>query len=171
MSARTYELDTLKIIHTVRDELTGGAKSLVDGSVLAIIAQPDGETFNGNAEVIDAAAGQIGLTFQPGTFDPTTYPYQIRVTDSVGDVQTVVDTSITASRSLRLFVPEIIVTPAFWGSQLTSALFYSTLPLGLAATADDGYFFVATQDGTLIELWRRVDGEAVAVRMEIEVDP
>ena len=168
MSARTYELDTLKIIHNISDELTGGAKSLVDGSVLAIIAQPDGETFNGSAEIIDAAAGQIGLTFQPGTFEPQTYPYQIRVTDAMGDVQTVVDTSITASRSLRLFSPDETITPAAWAALLgtdPAPTFYETVTAGMTASDEGDYFFVANNTAAGHELWRKVDGLAAAVRL------
>lgn len=164
-----YEADTLKILHTITDQVTGGAKSLTGATVLAIIDPPDGETFDGGATIVDAAAGQIAMEFQPDAFEAKTYPYQIRVTDSTGDVQTVVASSITAKRSLRLFSPDETITPAAWGALLSATpapTFYDTVGDGLAAAADGDYFFVANISAAGHELWRRVDGLPATVRLD-----
>lgn len=166
MSASTFELDTLSILHTITDSVTGGPKSLTGATVIAIIDQPDGDTFDGAAVIEDAAAGQISMEFNPGTFKPKTYPYQIRVTDVNGDVQTVVSSSITASRSLRLFSPDETITASAWATQLSSATtFYDTVTDGLAATTEGDYFFVSNNSAAGHELWRKVSGLAATVRI------
>lgn len=166
MSTSAFEADTIKILHTVPDEVTGSAKDLTGATVLAIIDQPDGETFDGGATVPDASAGQISLEFNPDTFDAKTYPYQIRVTDAVGDTQTVVASSITAKRSLRLFSPDETITASAWGNILIAATtFYATVDDGLAAVTEGDYFVVANISAAGHEIWRKVGGLAASIRI------
>lgn len=170
MSTSTYEADTVRILHKIPDEVTGGPKDMTGGSVIAIIARPEGETFNGNAIIEDALNGQISMEFTPDSFEAKTYAYQIRLTDSVGDVQTVVESSISAKRSLRLFAPAVVLTRSAWADALKALPgFYATTTAGLDATADTDYFGVATQDGTRVELWQNDAGTAAPVSMEVQI--
>lgn len=64
----------------------------------------------------------------------------------------------------------IVLFPAAYGDLLAAAtLFYSTVAVGLAESADGVYFFVSTGGGRALELWRRVAGVAIPVRVFIEV--
>ena len=64
----------------------------------------------------------------------------------------------------------IVLFPDTYGALLAGAtLFYSSVTLGLAASANDVYFFVSTGGGQALELWRKVAGVAIPVRVFIEV--
>jgi len=64
----------------------------------------------------------------------------------------------------------IIILPGAWADFLkAAAAFYSSVAAGMAVTANDGYFFVSTEGGLSIELWRRVANVATPVRLQITV--
>jgi hypothetical protein len=166
MSVNIFELDDVDIVIPVLDGATGQPKNLTGATVLAIISDENGEKFDGNAAVVDAQSGLIEMSFQPATFRPVTYQFQVRVTDNQNKTRTVVTDSITARRSFRLIGPILSRNAEFWGNELIAASqVYTTVTAGMNATSDQNYFFVKTQNGTKLEMWRNVDGLATPVSL------
>ena len=100
MSTNTFELDTLRLLLNVTDQVSGLPKDLTGASVVAVIKRPGSVAFDGNATIFDATGGKIKIEFAPETFTATRYLIQVRVTDAAGDTQTIYNSDITAARSL-----------------------------------------------------------------------
>ena len=63
----------------------------------------------------------------------------------------------------------IVLFPDTYGDLIASVLFYSTVTIGRSSSANNVYFGVTTGGGRAFELWRKVAGVAIPVRVFIEV--
>ena len=63
----------------------------------------------------------------------------------------------------------IVLFPDAYGAIIITTLFYSTVTIGRGASENGVYFGVSTGGGRAFELWRRVAGVAIPVRVVIEV--
>jgi hypothetical protein len=97
----TYEADTLSIRIPVTKEGSGQPLDLT-GADIKVIAQRSGRpSIQGSVWVEEPESGVLIASFQPETFTPANYVFQCRITTG-GVTQTVVNTQIRASKSLRV---------------------------------------------------------------------
>jgi hypothetical protein len=102
MATETFELDTLRMLLTVVDEGAEQPKSLEHAQVEAVVKRTGGIAFAAYSSIIGPSQGRIMIEFAPETFEVAEYLIQVRVTDEIGDTQTVYNSTITAARSLRV---------------------------------------------------------------------
>lgn len=96
----TFETDTVRITVPITREDTGAALDLTGADIEAVAQRRGGDPINATIVVTDAAGGIISVRWAAETFQPALYNWQVRVTIG-GEVQTVVNDTITASRSIR----------------------------------------------------------------------
>jgi hypothetical protein len=101
MITQTFEADTLAIRIPVTLGNSGVPMDL-SGATIKVIAQRSGRpAIEGSVLVQEPETGVFLATFEPETFAAATYMFQCRITKN-GVTQTVVNTQIRASKSLRV---------------------------------------------------------------------
>lgn len=100
MTTITFPTDTLIISVPITREDDGLPLNLSAATVEAVAQRRGSTAIDATASVTDAAGGVVQVSWDPETFSPAVYDWQLRVTIA-GEVQTVVSDTILAQRSIR----------------------------------------------------------------------